>query len=128
MAVSGISHVGLTVTDLDRSTAWYADVLGWTQRMRGRGDTSSFAHGALPNGLSLVLRVHDQAAEGPFNETRPGLDHLSFAVESMADLETLEKNLAQAGADFTPKRDLSYAWMLTFRDPDGIALEAMLGK
>jgi catechol 2,3-dioxygenase-like lactoylglutathione lyase family enzyme len=29
----GITHVGLTVPDLDRAIAWYADVLGWKLTM-----------------------------------------------------------------------------------------------
>ncbi|ONH27740.1 VOC family protein [Pseudofrankia asymbiotica] len=128
MPPSGVSHVGLTVTDLNRSCAWYAEVLGWKELLRDRGDTTSFAHGVLPGGLSLVLREHDQRVVEPFDEKRPGLDHLSFSVETEADLDELEKNLTAVGASFTPKRELPYGWLLTFRDPDNIALEVMLGR
>lgn len=57
-----------------------------------------------------------------------GLDHLSFSVETMADLDELEERLAKAGAEFTPKRELPFGWLLGFRDPDHIALEAMLSR
>lgn len=128
MPLSGVSHVSLTVSDLNRSCAWYTEVLEWKEQVRGRSDTTSFAHGVLPHGLSIVLREHDQGGRDPFDETRPGLDHLSLSVETMADLDKLEESLTKAGAQFTPKRELPFGWLLTFRDPDNIALEAMLGR
>lgn len=128
MPLSGVSHVSLTVRDLKRSCAWYTEVLEWREQVRGRGDTTSFAHGVLPSGLSVVLREHDQGSRAPFDETRPGLDHLSLSVETLADLDKLEESLAKAGTEFTPKRELSFGWLLAFRDPDNIALEALLGR
>jgi catechol 2,3-dioxygenase-like lactoylglutathione lyase family enzyme len=128
MPLGGVSHVSLTVSDLNRSCAWYAEILDWREQARSRSDTTSFAHGVLPSGLSLVLREHDQGTKDPFDETRPGLDHLSFSVETLTDIDELEKRLAKAGAEFTPKRELPYGWLLAFRDPDNIALEAMLGR
>jgi catechol 2,3-dioxygenase-like lactoylglutathione lyase family enzyme len=126
MAIGGVSHIGLTVTDLDRSGDWYRRVLDWTERARGRGDTSAYAYGTLPGGLTLVLRQHDTGADGPFAETRPGLDHLSLAVESPADFDDLERRLRDAGTVFTPRADLPGMSVLAFRDPDNIALEAFL--
>lgn len=128
MPITGVSHVSLTVRDLDRSCSWYAEILDWKELVRGRGDTTSFAHGVLPGGLSIVLRTHDRSIEDPFDEARPGLDHLSFSVESVADLDGLEERLARAGAEFTAKREAPFGWLLAFRDPDNIALEAMAGR
>ncbi|MBL7497388.1 VOC family protein [Frankia sp. CNm7] len=127
MALTGVSHLSLTVTDLDRSAAWYGEVLDWKELVRDRGDTTTFAHGVLPGGLSVVLRQHDQGIADAFDETRPGLDHLSFSVEEPADLERLEARLTEAGAVFTPTRELPFGRVLAFRDPDNIALEAFLG-
>jgi glyoxylase I family protein len=126
MALTGVSHVGLTVTDLDRSCNWYRDILGWQEMMRDRGDTTAFAYGALPGGLTLVLRQHDQPAAGSFDEARAGLDHLSVSVESITDVEALEKRLEEAGARFSPRVNAPYGTVLSFRDPDNIALEVML--
>ena len=128
MPLRGVSHLSLTVSDLNRSCSWYSDVLGWQEQVRSRSETTTFAHGVLPGGLSVVLRQHDQGSGEPFDEKRPGLDHLSLAVETMADLDSLEKGLAKAGAEFTPTQELPYGWLLAFRDPDNIALEAMLGR
>ncbi|MEV2225832.1 VOC family protein [Nocardia vinacea] len=128
MAFNGYSHIGLTVTDLDRSCTWYTEVLEWKELARGHGETTTFAHGVLPGGMSLVLRQHDRRIEDRFDEAHVGLDHLSFSVETMADLDELEERLAKAGAEFTTKRELPFGWLLDFRDPDNIALEAMLGR
>jgi catechol 2,3-dioxygenase-like lactoylglutathione lyase family enzyme len=123
MSINGISHVALSVTDLDRSAAWYQRALGWQELMRGH-DVTEFAYGQLPSGLALVLRRHGVDAAPAFDETRPGLDHLSFSVDSVADLKELEATLQEMGAVFTPAKDLPHGWLLAFRDPDNIALEA----
>ncbi|MEX5632971.1 VOC family protein [Parafrankia sp. FMc2] len=128
MPFDGVSHVGLTVRDLERSCGWYTAVLEWKELVRGRGETTSFAHGVLPGGLSVVLRQHDESRAELFDERRPGLDHLSFSVSERDDLDGLEKRLAAAGAVFTPTQELPFGWLLAFRDPDNIALEAMLGR
>ncbi|WP_230202824.1 VOC family protein [Parafrankia discariae] len=120
--------MSLTVRDLDSSCGWYAEILGWKELVRGRGETTSFAHGVLPGGLSVVLREHDGGGAEPFDETRPGLDHLSFSVEDRTDLEDLEERLTRAGATFTPTQEQPFGWILAFRDVDNIALEAMLGR
>lgn len=128
MQLGAVSHVSLTVRDLNRSCAWYAEVLDWREQARSRSDTTFFAHGVLPGGLSVVLREHDRGTKDRFDETRPGLDHLSLSVETLADLDELEERLAKAGAEFTARRELPFGWLLAFRDPDNIALEAMLGR
>lgn len=58
-----------------------------------------------------------------FSEDRVGLDHLSFAVASPADLETAAGVLDGLGVAHGPVKDLGRAVILEFRDPDGVALE-----
>ncbi len=123
MAVTGVSHVSLTVNDLARSCAWYHEVLGWEQRSEGRSDTTTFAYGTLPGGTTLVLRVHDGAGGESFDERRTGLDHLSFAASDVADLTEVERRLESAGTRYTPVQALPFATILAFRDPDNVALE-----
>lgn len=128
MGLAGISHIGVTVSDLDRSAAWYTSVLGWTEQARGRGDTSSYAAGALPGGVSVVLRQHDAGLSAAFVETQAGLDHLSLAGESVEDLLALQERLRAAGVTPEQIKDEPYGYLLGFRDPDNIALEAMAPK
>jgi catechol 2,3-dioxygenase-like lactoylglutathione lyase family enzyme len=121
--LSGVSHISLTVTDLDRSRTWYRDILEWDEQLSGRSDTTTFAYGAIPGGTTIVLRAHDEPVAGPFDERRPGLDHLSLAASDAADLADVEARLQQAGASYTPVQELPFAHILAFRDPDNVALE-----
>jgi glyoxylase I family protein len=122
MTITGISHAGLTVTDLDRSKKWYADVLGWSEVYSGEAEGDRFALGFVgPVGVALR-----QAASGSgdnFTADRTGLDHLAFAVGSRDELGSWEKRFADNGVDFTPTIDEAYGHVLNFRDPDNIALE-----
>ncbi|HEX7354144.1 MAG TPA: VOC family protein [Mycobacteriales bacterium] len=126
MAVAGFSHVNLTVSDLDRSRAWYARAVGWTELMAARTDTTTYAVGQVPGGAILVLRTHDEPAADAFDPRRVGLDHVSFAVASVADLSELEQTLQSMGATVSPIEQTPTAHVLSFRDCDGIALEAYL--
>src|SRR5215210_443539 len=73
----GAHHLRLTVSDLDRSLAFYTDVLGFELRVRF-GPNSVFLHDGTM-GLGLNTPWHDIAeAEQRFDEARVGLDHLAF--------------------------------------------------
>ena len=123
MSITGISHVSITVADLDRSKQWYEEVLEWNCLMEDRSDTTTFAYGTLPSGTTMVLRVHDEPAETTFDERRVGLDHLSLTATDPNDLSLVEGRLRAAGATFTPTQDAPFGKILAFRDPDNIALE-----
>lgn len=126
MPVSGFSHVSITVSDLDASRAWYARALGWTELMAGRTDTTTFAVGVVPEAATVVLRTHDEPVTGRFDERRVGLDHASFAMATADDLRELEERLRAMGATLSPVKETPAAHVLSFRDPDGVALEAYL--
>ena len=122
MTITGISHAGLTVTDLDRSMRWYADVLGWSKVYAGEAEGDRFALGFIgPTGVAL--RQAAQGSGDEFTADRTGLDHLAFAVGSRADLEAWEKKFTELGVSYTPTMDEDYGHVLNFRDPDNIALE-----
>jgi catechol 2,3-dioxygenase-like lactoylglutathione lyase family enzyme len=54
-----IHHASITVTDLDRSVAWYGDVLGFTELMREQhpGDEGYAIVMGKPD-WSIVLGLH----------------------------------------------------------------------
>ena len=123
-AFTGVSHVSLTVTDLERSVAWYQHVLGLhhvmpTERPGIRG--AILAH--PDSGLVVSLAQHETGQGGTFDELRPGLDHLSFAVADRDALEAWERHLAERGVTYSPINDVPYGSVLVLRDPDHIQLE-----
>jgi len=80
---TGFSHVALTVTELDRTKQWYADVLGWEPLMEGEDNGIRFAFGILAGGqVGVGLRQHSDGDGSAFSANRTGLDHISFAVGS----------------------------------------------
>lgn len=126
MEFSGFSHLALTVTDLARSKQWYADVLGWQPLMEGTDEHDiTFAFGVLAGGqVGVGLRQHPVADDASFSPQRTGLDHISFAVASRSELEDWTRQFDAKGVAYSPITDAPYGAVLSFKDPDSIALEA----
>jgi glyoxylase I family protein len=123
MTFSGVAHVSLTVTDLERSKRWYAELLGWEEMMAGESGGVSFGVGMLPGGQLLALRQHADGTGDEFDPRRTGLDHLSLDVGSADQLSDWERRFVDLGVSYTPTQDMPYGHVLNFKDPDGIALE-----
>jgi catechol 2,3-dioxygenase-like lactoylglutathione lyase family enzyme len=123
---TGFSHIALTVTQVERSKQWYADVLGWEPLMEGTDDNGiQFGFGILAGGqVGVGLRQHSGNDGDAFSPERTGIDHVSFAVGSRAELEEWEQHFGAKGVTFSPIVDAPYGAVLSFKDPDGIALEA----
>jgi glyoxylase I family protein len=129
MMFRGLHHLGLTVRDVERSAAWYQDVLGF----RRTGDFEApdgerrkvfLVHEAVHARLGLT--EHRDASGELFDERRVGLDHLAFAAESRADLDAWAERLQAAGVAHSPvasANSIPGAAVLVFRDPDNIQLE-----
>jgi catechol 2,3-dioxygenase-like lactoylglutathione lyase family enzyme len=78
----------------------------------------------LGNGTMVGLHQHGKAAPPEkFSEFRVGLDHISFAVENRGELEKWARKLDEMGVTHGDIKDAPYGSGLSFRDPDGIALE-----
>lgn len=120
-----IGHAALTVSDLEASTRWYAALLGTDPVLDEDETTGGFHHTvwALPGGQLFGLHSHPASAEGGFDEHRPGLDHLSFACADRGELETWAARLDELGITHGGIVDAHYGSGLSFRDPDGTALE-----
>ena len=129
----GYGHVRLTVTDLDRSRAFYDRVFGFPVAFEVPADadeTTRASLGFLFGGVIYaapwggLLGLRPVAPEGDrFDEDRVGLDHLSLSVATAADLHDAVAVLDEAGVAHGGVKDLGAGSILEFRDPDGIALE-----
>lgn len=119
-----LTHVAVTVSDLGRSRPWYNALIGADPVLDE--DTGPFHHVVwlLGNGTLLGIHQHSNPSSSePFDELRPGLDHLAFACANRAELETWEKKLDELGYKHGGIVDAHYGSGLSFRDPDNNALE-----
>ena len=127
--LNGLSHVELTVRDVDRSATWYEQVL-CMQRLREYpeyatpGVAARVIHVVHPaTGLDLGLMQHESGEVSEFSELRVGLDHLSLAVDSRDELAEWVEHLDRCGVPHSGLRDMPYGSLIVFRDPDNIQLE-----
>ena len=122
-AFPAITHVALTVSDLDRSRQWYQQLFGSDPVLDE--NTGPFHHVVWLMGGTLV-GIHgfpDLKSSEPFDERRLGLDHLAFGCSSRSELEEWERHLNELNIANGGIVDAPYGSGLSFRDPDNIALE-----
>ena len=120
-----LTHVALTVRDLSVSVPWYETLLD-AKPVLDEDTDPDFHHTVylIGNGNLLGLHQHETPApEGDFSEYRVGLDHVSFGVANRAELEKWAQRLDELGIAHGGIKDATYGSGVSFRDPDGIALE-----
>lgn len=146
--LKGILHVGLTVTDLDRSVAFYRDVLGLAylgeMEMEGPETECLFqqkdckARVAYLNGsrelgappVELIQFVGQEPERQAGDLFRTSISELCFAVE---DIGREYQRLKELGVEFLSepqafdytKYGFGKSRAVYFHDPDGIVLELL---
>jgi lactoylglutathione lyase len=120
-----VGHVGLNVTDLDRSLAFYRDVLGFQVIAEGEEDDRRYAF--VGEGTRLVLTLWQQA-KGPYDNGRAGLHHLALEVDTIEQVREYATALRAYGVEFAYEgvvahREGSASGGIFFHDPDGTRLE-----
>jgi catechol 2,3-dioxygenase-like lactoylglutathione lyase family enzyme len=122
--------VALTVRDLSVSVPWY-EALFDAKPVLDEDTDPGFHHTVYligDSGQLFGLHQHTTPApEGGFSEFRVGLDHVSFGAADRGELEKWATRLDELGIEHGGIKDASYGSGLSFRDPDGIALELFCG-
>lgn len=125
MPFPSLNHVALTVRDLEVSAPWYRELIDAEPVLDEHTDTG-FRHVVwqFDNGTLFGIHEHDRAVpDEQFTEFHPGLDHVSFGCASRGELEGWRDRLDNLGIEHGGIVDAPYGSGLSFRDPDGIALE-----
>ena len=139
LTLGPVHHIRLTVTDLERSKAFYTEVLGFQVAMDTLPPEDDQFYELLADNLQggvvlmnagtfIGLRPCDAARQSDkdaFDPFRVGLDHMSFNVENRAMLEQAMTQLEERGiphGGITELTPFGIA-LLPFKDPDGIQLE-----
>lgn len=125
MSFPSLAHVAVTVSDLERSTKWYSALFGADPVLDEDETTGGFHHTvfALGGGHLFGLHTHPAGPQGAFDARNTGLDHVSFACADRAKLEEQATRLDALGVEHGGIVDAHYGSGVSFRDPDGIALE-----
>jgi catechol 2,3-dioxygenase-like lactoylglutathione lyase family enzyme len=117
--------VALTVRALSVSVPWYEALFDADPVLDE--DTDPDMHHTVylvGNGTLIGLHEHGTPAPAePFTEYRVGLDHLAFGVANRGELEKWASRLDELQIEHGGIKDASYGSGVSFRDPDGIALE-----
>ncbi|MDH6113852.1 lactoylglutathione lyase [Kitasatospora sp. MAP12-15] len=118
-------HIGLNITDLDRSLGFYQQVFGF--EVLGKGEDPERRWAFLGRGGQLMVTLWQQSA-GSFATAAPGLHHLAFQVDSVEEVKAVEQVLVSISATFqydgvVPHSEGASSGGIFFTDPDGIRLE-----
>jgi len=142
MGVQRLSHIGICVSDLERSVHFYRDVLGFVElnRFSTSGEQSAqlteIEGGAIDavylerEGTRIELLHYPEAGvvdgETPRPMNRPGLTHLSLRVDSFD--EVISQIEAAGGTNLEYSRVENKEWntkAIFVTDPDGLRIELL---
>ncbi len=126
LGVKGITHVSLSVRDLDRSFDFYHRVLGLSILVPPfEGEVFKGREVMLMAGrIALCLQEHAANEGEEFDPTRAGLDHYAFMVDSIEELRAWQSRLDDAGVAHSDiKLAGAFGSMIELRDPDNIQIE-----
>lgn len=142
--INDIHHTSFTVSDMERSVSFYQDILGmklvWDSVQAGmqfKGPIADNLTDCPGTELRIVfLSINERLIElveySPKGKSLvdnkasdTGSAHVCFKTEN---IQGLHKKLSANGVRLhcTPQ-NLGGLWVMYFRDPDGIILEAMQG-
>jgi catechol 2,3-dioxygenase-like lactoylglutathione lyase family enzyme len=127
---TGVHHVDLVVSSIERSLPFYRDLLGplgyhGISEVEGeRGETIYYLWGP---GSSIGLREARASSGGAYERYAVGLHHLALEAASRAAVDERATWLREAGAELESEPG-EYAYetgyyAVFFYDPDGMKLE-----
>jgi lactoylglutathione lyase len=125
MAAYSLGHVGINVTDIDRSKTFYQSIFDFevlTERTEG---DRLFTFLGLDGDIVLTLW---QQSSGEYAPDRPGLHHLGLMVDDIDAVRAAETKARALGAEIlhggvVPHREGSSSGGIFFTDPDGTRIE-----
>ena len=128
MGITRLNHAVLFVRDIERSVAFYTEVLGFRRidmTPEGFAGAAFLQAPDSTNDHDLGLFALDGASPIPGNAAaRVGLYHLAWEVGTLAELDEVRRRLAERGA-LVGASDHRVSKSLYAKDPSGIEFEVM---
>jgi catechol-2,3-dioxygenase len=122
MPVQRLNHAVLYVRDVERSSAFYRDVLGFRAKMAMPGAVFLQAEGSTNDHDLGLFQIGAAAGASTAGLSTVGLYHLAWEVDTLAELARIRDALLQAGA-LAGASDHGTTKALYAKDPDGIEFE-----
>ena len=122
MKAAYLGHVVFYVEDLERSLAFYRDLLGFQEVGRIFGGAAA----ALTSGRTHheLLLIEVGQAQRPARGRRLGLYHIGIKIgDSLEDLREAKAELERAGIEISGMSDHTVSQSLYLADPDGNEVE-----
>jgi glyoxylase I family protein len=128
MRSTGVHHVDLVVSSIERSLPFYRDLLGplgWHRISEVEGERGETIY--YFGGPGTGIGIREAHSEGGFDRYRIGLHHLAFEAYSRAIVDERAEWLRSIGAEIESEPQV-YGYIpgyyaVFFYDPDGIKLE-----
>jgi glyoxylase I family protein len=129
-AMEAIDHLDLVVSDLDRSLAFYTELLrplGYVHTSEIAGERGErVVYVGRPGGFGSIS-VRERQAGGDHDRYAIGIHHIAFAARSRATVDERARWLREQGATVeSGPEEYGYTpgyYAVFFHDPDGIKLE-----
>lgn len=139
--IKGVRHIGISVTNMERSLKFYRDLLG-LKIERSMSESGQYIDNMLSmknvkvntvklsaqdKGPILVelleFKSHPKTSEGKYEISKIGASHVAFTVD---DLDEIYSKLTETGVKFNAPPQYSpdgYAKVTFCYDPDGTPVE-----
>lgn len=128
--VTKVLHVGISVSDMERSLKWYKEVLGFDQLLKDDyvpplGARICFIRGC--GGFEIELFQYDAPKAIPSDRLVPNTDLQTIGTKHAAfetdDMPALKAHFVACGVDIAHEVTMDGEAVMFVRDPDGILLE-----
>ena len=121
MAAARLEHANITVSDPDRSAAFFAKLCGWHERWRGPSQSGGWTIHLGSDTDYLALNTSGEPQRARFAKGAP-LNHVGLVVD---DLGMAEKVVEEAGLTPFNHADYEPGQRFYFFDWDGIEFEVV---
>ena len=125
-ATTRIGHVHLKVSDLDRSLAFYRDLLGFTVTQRIGSAAAFLSAGGYHHHIGLNTWQSRGGTPAPPGAT--GLYHTAILYAQRVDLAIALRRIVEAGYPLTGAADHGVSEAIYLDDPDGNGVELYWDK
>ncbi len=122
MAIKRMNHAVLYVRDVERTFAFYRDVLGFRVVMEMPGAKFLQAPDSTNDHDLGLFEIGSAAGDSTAGHGTVGLYHIAWEVQTLADLREIATKLANAGA-LGGATDHGTTKALYATDPDGLEFE-----